>query len=213
MGLAKKQRKKYVSHKQRWHKATILEEDSLVKDYALKNKKEIRKVEKLIKKFKKIAKNFNRDAETTSSTEAKQFMDSLKAKGFLSQDAESMDEVLDIKPRDILERRLTTIVYKHKMAKSASQARQFIVHRHVKVAGRLVDSPSYLVPLAEEQEVVFLEKSALANEAHPERALESHGVAEELEEIEETPLKEQEEQTFDEKEAELDDEEVDEVKE
>ena len=211
MGAPIKHRKKYISHKKRWDKQTIVDEAVLVKDYALKNKKEIRKVEAELSKLKGIAKDLNRDVQTKESEQAKHFIEKLKVKGFLSTEATSLDEVLDITVRDILDRRLSNILYKNKLARTPSQARQFIVHGHVLVAGKCVNSPSYLVSLTEEVEVGFAQNSNLANEEHPERVLAAGGMVE-VEEMEEIPLKDEKE-SFDEKEAKLDDEEQDEVKE
>ncbi len=180
MGLPIKHRKQYVSHKKRWDKTTIVDEAKLVEDYALKNKKEIRKVEFLLSKFKRIAKSFNTTEEAMNSTEAKNFINSLKAKGFLSTEAESLDDILNITVREILERRLSNLVYKAKLARSAKQARQFVVHRHVSVGGKILDSPSALISLADEATIEFRGSSTLADEEHPERKLAEEGLIEEV---------------------------------
>ncbi len=209
MGLPIKHRKKYISHKKRWDKSTIEEEAILVKDYGLKNKKEIRKVELELSKYKTLAKSFNKSAETKSSPEAKNFIEKLKAKGYLNVDASSLDEVLDIGIRDILERRLSNIIYKNKLAKSPKQARQFITHKHILVAGRMVDSPSYSVSLLEETQISFKEGSSLADEEHPERKMVIEGISQ----IEEETPEVEKKSSFEENEEFRDEEEVDEVKE
>lgn len=206
MGLPGKQRKTYISHKKRWDKKTIVDEAVLVSDYALKNKKEIRKFEALISKYKTIAKNFNKTAQTKESQEAKNFINKLKVMGFLPVEAQSLDEVLDISLRNILDRRLSNILYTNKLARTPKQARQFIVHCHVSVDGRCVSSPSYLVSLAEEPLVGFINNSSLNNEQHPERVNAAGGMIE-VEEMEKIPLNNKG-KSFDEKEATLDEEEV-----
>ncbi len=211
MGLPIKHRKKYVSHKKRWDKKVIVDEEVLVNDYALKNKKEIRKVELLLKKFKTIAKELNRTDELKQSEQAQHFLTSLKAKGFLAQEATRLDEVLDLGLRDILERRLSNIVYRLKLAKTPSQARQFVSHKHITVGGKLVDSPSYSVSLSEEVTISFASNTALFDENHPERKLNVEGMEEQIEELEETP--EVKKGPTPEQEAREDDAEVDEVKE
>lgn len=212
MGLPIKHRKKYISHKQRWDKKTIEDEAVLVNDYSLKNKKEIRKVEFLIAKFKKIAKELNKTDESKKSEQAVHFLESLKTKGFLAQEADSLDQILDMSLRDVLERRLSNVVYKNKLAKTPKQARQFIVHRHVTVGGKVIDSPSYSVSLKEEVLVGFIGTSSLASEEHPERRLSEEGVEEEVKEMKDLTPKE-EKSNFDEKEKILDEEEADEVQE
>lgn len=210
MGGLVKHRKKYVSHKKRWDKKVIVDEAVLVNDYALKNKREIRKVELEISKIKKIAKELNRTTQTKESDTAKNFIEKLKNNGYLNADATSLDEVLDIKLRNLLERRLTNIVYKAKLARTPVQARQFVVHRHITVNGQLIDSPSFMVPLNLEHTVSFVQNSTLFDENHPERKLASGGIVEEIIEMEENATKGK--KSFD-KEAILDDEEADEVKE
>jgi len=209
MGAPIKHRKKYISHKKRWDKQTIEEEAILKTDYALKNKKEIRRVEASLSKLKGIAKNLNRNQQTKESAAAHNFVAKLKAQGFLSTEAQSLDEVLDITVRDILDRRLSNVLYRNKLARTAKQARQFIVHGHVLVNNKCVSSPSYLVTLEEETQVSFIDNSSLSNEQHPERVIAAGGMIE-VEEMEQIPLN-SEEESFDEKEAKLDDEEQDEV--
>jgi small subunit ribosomal protein S4 len=50
----------------------------------------------------------------------------------------------------MLERRLDSAVWRAGLASSRSQARQFILHGHIKVNGRKVNIPSYLVSAGEE---------------------------------------------------------------
>lgn len=211
MGLPIKHRKKYVSHKKRWDKATIVGEKDLVKDYALKNKKEIRKVELLVSKFKKLAKMYNKDDTSKESVEAKTFLNNMKAKGFLPQSSESLDDVLDIGVRNLLERRLSNVLYKNKLAKSPGQARQFVVHKHVRIGGKVVDSPSMYVSLAQEATLEFRPTSTLADEEHPERKLVVETIEEIVEAVEEEKVEGKSKADL--KEEALDDEEQDEVKE
>ncbi|MCX5922468.1 MAG: 30S ribosomal protein S4 [Candidatus Dependentiae bacterium] len=50
----------------------------------------------------------------------------------------------------LLERRLDNTIYRLKMATTRVQARQIIVHGHIKVNGKKVSSPSFLVSLNDE---------------------------------------------------------------
>ena len=211
MGAPVKIRKKYVSHKKRWDENVIKDEAVLVTDYALKNKREIRKVELQISKFKKIAKSFNKNLQTKESVEAKNFIESLKAKGFLNVEANSLDEILDITLRNILDRRLSNILYVNKLSRTPMQARQFIVHRHVKVGGKLIDSPSFLVSLKEEATIEFKTSSSLVNENHPERVLAAGGIIEEIVKQESLAENASEKSNFDEKEDILEEEETERV--
>ncbi len=71
----------------------------------------------------------------------------------------------------MLERRLDNAVYRGGLASSRSQARQLVLHGHVRVSGRKVNIPSYLVSIGEEitlkekmhQNAMVLEARNLAN--------------------------------------------------
>lgn len=62
----------------------------------------------------------------------------------------------------LLERRLDNVIFRLKMATSRPQARQIVVHGHVNVNGKRVDSPSYIVKTGD---VVTLTESTLTNQA------------------------------------------------
>jgi small subunit ribosomal protein S4 len=56
----------------------------------------------------------------------------------------------------MLERRLDNVVWRAGLASSRAQARQFVLHGHVRVNGRKVNIPSYLVSAGEE--LLLIEK-------------------------------------------------------
>lgn len=62
----------------------------------------------------------------------------------------------------MLERRLDNVVYRLKMAKSREQARQMVVHGHIRVNNQKVHSPSYLVSV---HDVISLSEQALKKAA------------------------------------------------
>lgn len=169
MGDPKKARKKYSTPRHPWEKNRIEEEKVLKRDFGFKNKKELWKLSSLLKSYYDRAKLYITKDTPQFAKEQKQLIDKLKAYGLLKGDA-TVDKVLDIQLNDLIERRLQTIVFKKKMCHSISQARQFITHGHITVAGKKITSPSYLLSLKEESEVFFSENSSLANEEHPERA-------------------------------------------
>ena len=186
MGLPVKSRKQYISHKKRWDKNTIIVEKELVKNYALKNKKEIRKLELLVKKYKTIAKQLNRLQNPSESPQGIAFLNKLKEMGIIDINTNSIDDVLDITVVDFLERKLSNVVYKLKLAKTPEQARQFVVHKHIKIGNKVINSPGYLVTLSEVEQITFRDTSALSNEEHPERKLETTSqIIQEVEMVEE----------------------------
>jgi len=68
--------------------------------------------------------------------------------------------VLSLTAKDVLERRLQSIVFRKGLAPTIHAARQMVVHRHITVNGRIVDIPGYLVNLDEEEKVSISPKSA-----------------------------------------------------
>jgi small subunit ribosomal protein S4 len=57
----------------------------------------------------------------------------------------------------LLERRLDNVVYRFRFATSRSQARQIVLHGHIRVNGKRVDVPSYLV---KPEDMVEIEESS-----------------------------------------------------
>ncbi|MEM4647935.1 MAG: 30S ribosomal protein S4 [Candidatus Pacearchaeota archaeon] len=143
----------YLSPKKRWDKARIEEEKQLMKEYGLKNKREIYKVYAIIKKIRKIAKKL----VIASEEEKREFIKKLSRYGFVNENA-TLDDVLALDKRKILDRRLQTIVFKKGLANTIKQARQFIVHGHISINGKTVNVPSYLVKLDEENLISLNDK-------------------------------------------------------
>jgi small subunit ribosomal protein S4 len=88
--------------------------------------------------------------------------------GVLSESA-SIDDILDLEIRDLLERRLQTMVFRRGLAKTLHQARQLVSHGHITVAGRIVSVPGYIVARDEEQKLRYFEHSPLSKSDHPLR--------------------------------------------
>ena len=63
----------------------------------------------------------------------------------LDEDKNQLDFVLSLKVNDILERRLQTIVFKNRLAKSIHHARVLIRQRHIRVGKQIVNVASFLV--------------------------------------------------------------------
>mgnify|MGYP000524700928 CR=1 FL=1 len=144
--MPKRKQKKYKKPKRAFDKVRIEEENRLIKKYGLKNKKEIWKADSAVDKLRKQAKFLL----TKSSAEQEQFINRLKKRGFR---VESIADVLSLGGEDYLKRRLQSIVVSKKLASTPKQARQFIVHKHIMINGRIVSIPSYFVPLDEENKI------------------------------------------------------------
>ena len=176
MGDPKHIRKKYSKPMKMWDAERLEEEKPIVKEYGLKNKREIWKARSLLKKFKIQAKRLTSLRTEQAALEKKQLLTKLHTLGLL-QDSATLDDVLKLSLKDFLSRRLQTLLFKKALAHSVSQARQFIVHRHVMVDGQVVTSPAYLVPIASEPTIAFAENSSLAKPDHPKRVVKTVKVA------------------------------------
>jgi len=170
MGDPKKLRKKYMPPRHPWQGPRIIAEKSLIKDYGLRNKKEIYKAQSILRNFTKQAKNLIATRSLQSEIEKKQLLARLESLNLLKGNAD-LDQVLGLTINDILERRLQTLVYKKGFAKSPLQARQFITHGHISVMGQRVNVPGYLVKQDEENKIEFAKRSSLSNPEHPERVI------------------------------------------
>lgn len=171
MGDPRKIRKKFEKPFHPWQAERIIEESALVKEYGLKNKTEVWKMKSLIRNYAYQAKRLYALKSEQAEREKKQLIQKLNKLGLVQKNAR-LEDVLGLNVKHILDRRLQTFVLKKGLAKTIRQARQFVVHRHINIAGKLVTIPSYLVRADEEPLVSFVAASSLADEAHPERTVE-----------------------------------------
>jgi len=168
MGSPKKIRRKYQTPRHPWEKTRIEVEGKILKEYALKNKKELWKQKSLLRKYTNQAKRLVNLETKQAEKEKEQVLTKLHKLGLIKKTS-NLDDVLSLALKDILERRLQTIIFKKNLAKSIKQARQFITHNHILVNDKRITSPSYLVSIDEEDKILFNPKSSLKNIEHPER--------------------------------------------
>ncbi len=168
MGDPKKLRKKYDTPSHPWQGQRILEENELVKTYGLKNKKEIWKARSVLKQATSQAKKLSGERSEQAKKESEQLLTRLVKLGLLKQGAH-LGDVLNVKFEEVLDRRLQTILYKSGLARTVKQARQFVVHGHVMIDGKMMDVPSYFVNVDEQSKISFNPGSAISNPEHSER--------------------------------------------
>ena len=177
MGDPKKIRKKYETPRHPWIKSRIEEERKIRMEFGTRNKKEIWKMETTLKNFKTQAKNLIVLKTKQSELETNHLFRKMKELGLIKGEV-SFDTILGLSLHDLMARRLQTLVFKKGMARTVSQARQFVVHEHILVNGKKITSPSYIVSFKEESTIEFSTKSSLYDEMHPERALPEVDLAE-----------------------------------
>jgi len=171
MGDPGKTRKKFKGPGHPWERWRIEEERVVKREYGLKNKKEIWKASSELRRLNSIAKKLIRERgknNPQADKEQKQLLDRLFKLGLVNEGA-TLEDVLALELKSILDRRLQTIVFKAGMSLTAKQARQFIVHGNIFVDGKKVTIPSYLISREEQFKVGFNPNSSLASEEHPEK--------------------------------------------
>jgi small subunit ribosomal protein S4 len=147
----KRKHKGYSRPKRPFDKSRIDEEVVIKKEFGLKNKKEIWKAEAKIKSIRQKAKKLI----TASEAEQQALFDRLKKIGL---EVNSIGDVLGLDKTDYLNRRLQTIVSLKGIAPTAKTSRQMIVHKRVLVNGRVIDSPSFIVPVELEDKIEIKQK-------------------------------------------------------
>lgn len=170
MGDPKKQKKKYSRPSHPWNKARIDEERVIVREYGLKNKKEIWRVTSQLKKYKDIAKNLIASVGDQAEKEKTMLLTKLYSLGLLDSGAK-LEDVLTLTSKELMERRLSTLVFRKGLARTIGQARQFVTHEHIIVGGKKITKPSYIVLKGEEGKIGFAPDSGLMNPEHPERSV------------------------------------------
>jgi small subunit ribosomal protein S9e len=77
----------------------------------------------------------------------------LKRYGLLTEEENSLDDILKLTTQIFMERRLQTKVFKLNLAKSIHHARVLIRQRHIRVGKQVVNVPSFLVRTDSEKHI------------------------------------------------------------
>ncbi|MEW6062783.1 MAG: 30S ribosomal protein S4 [Nanoarchaeota archaeon] len=170
MGDPRKLKKKYKTPFHPWKKERIEKEREILKEYGLKNKKEIWRAESKLKKYTRQAKRLIKGIGKQTEIERKQMISSLNRLNLIAENAKPED-VLNFGIKNILNRRLQSFVCRLGLARSMKQARQFITHGHIFVNGKKINVPSYIIKKDEEDKITFNPSSSLSSQEHSERSL------------------------------------------
>lgn len=170
MGDPRRQRKSYETPRHPWRRDQLDVELHLVGEYGLRNKRELWRYKTMLSKVRGIARSLLGTSEAERNRIEREYLAKLSRIGILSESA-SIDEVLDLDIRDLMERRLQTVVFRRGLAKSLHQARQMVSHGHISVAGRIISVPGYIVYRNEEEKIKYFSHSPLAKDDHPIRKI------------------------------------------
>jgi small subunit ribosomal protein S4 len=171
MGDIKKIKKKYSKPGHPWRIERITEENQITKEYGIPKKTELWKTKAKLESFKNQAKRVTARTDAQADIERRNLLTKLESLSLIKE--ATLEAILGISIKDVLNRRLQTIVYKKGFAKTMKQARQMIIHRHILIGGKINSSPSYIVRLSEEASIEISPKSPFNDKDHAERIKES----------------------------------------
>ncbi|MCL4389430.1 30S ribosomal protein S4 [Candidatus Marsarchaeota archaeon] len=149
MGAPKRNRAKHNRPKEVWSTERITSDNQLLEEYGLKNMKELWIAQTRTERIRRNARLFLSGASSTNKEEVSMIA-RLSKYGITKQDA-TLDNLLDLNERALLERRLQSVVFRKGLARTMKQARQFITHGFISVNGKRVNRPGYLVSLSDEK--------------------------------------------------------------
>lgn len=171
MGDPKKQKKKFSTPNHPWQKERIEAEKEILKQYGLRRKYEIWKMDSMLKDFLNRAKTLIAQRNPQSDLEKRQLLQRLNSLGLLKKDSK-VEDVLNLTLKDVMERRLQTLLIRKQLARTMKQAREFITHEHVAIGERKVTAPSYLVTVSEEPGIRLVKVLNLAPQVAQEKKAE-----------------------------------------
>jgi len=145
MGDPKATRKKYTTPAHMWQGTRIADELKLKKDYGLKNNKEIWRAEAFVRNARQQARRLIGKKDDEAEAGKKLLLGRLVRLGIIPKDT-TLADILAINVKDVLGRRLQTILREKGIAKTMKEARQMIIHGQVKYGGRKHTIPGTIVP-------------------------------------------------------------------
>ncbi len=155
MGTPRKQRRKYARPKHPWNMERIIEERELINKYGLTNKTEIWRAKTELGRLRTQAKHLLVGTGEEAEKETKQLLSSLVRIGI---EVTSIEDVLALDVSSLLGRRLQTMIHTKGLANTPKQARQFIIHNHIRVGNHRVTAPGYIVKAQEEDTIHLADK-------------------------------------------------------
>jgi small subunit ribosomal protein S4 len=164
MGDPRKPKKSYHRPRRIWTSEQLNTELYIVGSYGLRNKRELWKAQTEIARIRNQARTLLSLPTELRYEKEKNLLGFLNRLG-LVQESASLDDVLNLKIEDIIERRLQTVVMRKAKAKSPHQARQIVVHGHVSIGNRIVNLPGYLVKREEEPQILLHTEISLPGSA------------------------------------------------
>ncbi len=161
MGDPRRFKKKFKKPKHPYQKERMMEELEFLGKYGLRNKREFWKSRTILSNWRRIARQSRTLIKERAIEEQQTLIQKLIRLGIIGAEAQ-FEDVLLLTVEDVLKRRLQTLVHEKGLANTIYQARQLIVHNHIQVGGKKINSPSYIVKKDEEDSIFFAIKSPMS---------------------------------------------------
>jgi small subunit ribosomal protein S4 len=160
MGDPKYPRKSWRKPKRPLNYELKMDELQTLGTFGLRTKRELWKAHTELSRVRQQARSLLALTQKVREEKEPILLKSLARIGLIPRDA-TLDDVLNLKPTDLLARRLQTIVSNKLGFKTPYQARQAVIHGHIMVGERKIDIPSYTVTVDEEDSVHFSPESKI----------------------------------------------------
>lgn len=158
----KHKHKTYSKPKRPFDKQRLEKEAEIKKEFGLKNKREIWKADAKVKSMRRKAKKLIK----APIEEQKIFFNQLNKIGLK---VNSIPDILALELTDYLERRLQTLLARKKLATTMKGSRQLITHKKVLIDNKIINKPSYIVPVIMEDKITLkkAKKKAIPSKEGP----------------------------------------------
>lgn len=169
MGDPRKQKKLFHRPRRIWTTDQLNAELYIMGSYGLRNKRELWKAQTEMARVRNQARALLALSTEARAEKEKRLLNFLSRIG-LAKEGTTLDDILNLKVEDLLERRLQTIVMKRMSTKSPYQARQIVSHGHVSIGNRKINRPGYIVKTEEEAQILLhveIPAAPAAGEAAP----------------------------------------------
>jgi small subunit ribosomal protein S4 len=159
--MVKKLKKKYETPSEGWDGDRIEDEKGLMEDYGLSNKQEIYRTQSQLRSLRRQAREL---IGTDQQEQKQQVVSKTHELGLVREDA-GLEDILTLNATDFLDRRLQTTIHRRGYADTPMEARQLVTHGMVRVDGRRIDVPGYMLTQEEESQIEVSEPEETEEES------------------------------------------------
>jgi small subunit ribosomal protein S4 len=153
MGDPRRIRRTWEGARNPWRVDDLREGLRIIGEYGLRNKRELYKAQTVARRYRKMARETLALSDSERIRVEKDLVSRLYKSGLLKYENATSDNILSLTAKDILERRLQTLVFRKGLAPTIHAARQMVVHRHITIGDRIVDIPGMLVSSHDESQI------------------------------------------------------------